>query len=250
MKTKNRPRRFGKKGFNRSLLLQSYLLRRGLVQRHGAAAAAARGHDAQVRTPRSPGHGGHEVPGHDEEKVDDDDGEELFSVCSSSSILRSGHAGKKKLDQSIRIFNLDLAAPRLLFRAFSRALMWPRVGAPAPPPVPAPPDPNLKRRIDTLALFAARNGPAFVDYTREQQRGNEEFEFLEGGEGASYFDFKLHEAVLEAARSGERHWDDDVDQQQRQGAAARGGGQEHHHHQFQPQKPAVDAFDLPAGLIP
>ena len=44
----------------------TYLLRRGLVQRHGASAATARGHDAQVRAPRSPGQGGHEVPGHSE----------------------------------------------------------------------------------------------------------------------------------------------------------------------------------------
>ena len=42
----------------------NYLLRRGLVQRHGASAAAARGQSGQVRAPRSPRQGGHEVPGH------------------------------------------------------------------------------------------------------------------------------------------------------------------------------------------
>ena len=46
------------------LLLFNYLLRRRLVQRHGASAAAARGQSAQVRAPRSPRQGGHEVSGH------------------------------------------------------------------------------------------------------------------------------------------------------------------------------------------
>lgn len=151
--------------------------------------------------------------------------------------------------------------------------MWPRVGGgPAPPPVPAPPDPTLQRRIDTLALFAARNGPAFVEYTRDQQKGNEDYEFLEGGEGASYFDFKLHEAVVEASRAGERHWDDDDDDGQ-EGAGAEGGAgggaggesqdprlqqlrqlRQQQQQQLQsrppPPPPSIDAFDLPPGLIP
>jgi len=135
--------------------------------------------------------------------------------------------------------------------------MWPRVGAPAPPPVPAPPDPDLQRRIDTLALFAARNGPAFVEYTREQQRGSEAYEFLEGGEGASYFDFRLHEALMEASRAGERHWDDHAHPQEEEQDDARagggGGGRDQRHQRFQPHQrppPAIDAFDLPPGLIP
>ena len=172
----------------------------------------------------------------------------MFSFFFVDSALWA--SGEKK--NSIRHQNFHSRSRALLCSALalSGALMWPRVGAPAPPPVPAPPEPDLKRRIDTLALFAARNGPAFVEYTREQQRGNDDYEFLEGGEGASYFDFKLHEAVAEASRSGERHWgDDEVDQQ---GAArgGSGGGGGRGGQQQQTQKPTVDAFDLPAGLIP
>lgn len=145
---------------------------------------------------------------------------------------------------------------------------------PPPPAVPPPQDPNLKRRIDTLALFAARNGPDFVDYTRRQQRGNDEFEFLEGGEGASYFDFKLYEAVMMTmAVQQQQHEEAEATMMQQRGeeaaeASRRSGRQElggqelHHHHQNQtrtqtqtltltrPQRPSVDVFELPAGLIP
>ncbi len=64
--TPRRPRFFQSPFFFLILLLQSHLLRRGLVQRHGAASAAASGHHTQLRAPRSPGQGGHEVPGHED----------------------------------------------------------------------------------------------------------------------------------------------------------------------------------------
>ena len=195
--------------------------------------------------------------GKGERRADDDESPAPF--CFFLSILLSSNRNpflsfELSLDLDL---DLDLAP---VWRDRASHPMWPRVGAPAPPPVPAPPDPDLQRRIDTLALFAARNGPAFVEYTREQQRGNDAYEFLEGGEGASYFDFRLHEAVVEAARSGERHWDDG-----QEGAGAGGGGgggggesrdprlqhlQQQQQQQQQQPPPTIDAFDLPPGLIP
>ncbi|XP_074582594.1 SUPPRESSOR-OF-WHITE-APRICOT/SURP RNA-binding domain containing protein 1 [Curcuma longa] len=59
------------------------------------------------------------------------------------------------------------------------------------PPAPPPSDPELQKRIDKLVEYAAKNGPEFEAMIREKQHDNPEYSFLFGGEGHSYYRYKL-----------------------------------------------------------
>ncbi|KAK6947654.1 CID domain [Dillenia turbinata] len=59
-----------------------------------------------------------------------------------------------------------------------------------PPPAP-PADPELHKRIDKTVEYAAKNGPEFEAMIREKQQDNPAYSFLFGGEGHSYYRYKL-----------------------------------------------------------
>jgi len=52
-------------------------------------------------------------------------------------------------------------------------------------------DASLRNIIDKLAEFVARNGPEFEAITKQKQQNNPKFEFLYGGEFASYYQFRV-----------------------------------------------------------
>ncbi|KAJ3671359.1 hypothetical protein LUZ60_007438 [Juncus effusus] len=60
----------------------------------------------------------------------------------------------------------------------------------APPP-PPPSDPELQKRIDKLAEYTLKNGPGFESMIREKQSNNPDYSFLFGGDGYSYYRYKL-----------------------------------------------------------
>eukprot|EP00958_Prasinococcus_capsulatus_P023234 scaffold3411_cov396-Prasinococcus_capsulatus_cf.AAC.3 len=66
---------------------------------------------------------------------------------------------------------------------------------PPPPPAPEPLDQELKKRIDKLVEYGAKNGPQFVNMILEKQQRNPQYAFLQGGDGAAYFRFALYYAV-------------------------------------------------------
>lgn len=62
------------------------------------------------------------------------------------------------------------------------------------PPAAAPPppgDPALRKAIETLAAFVARNGPAFEALALRHNAGDAAFRFLSGGEGAEYYRWRV-----------------------------------------------------------
>ncbi|CAL8107142.1 unnamed protein product [Calicophoron daubneyi] len=61
--------------------------------------------------------------------------------------------------------------------------------------IPAPPS-DLEQRniIEKLAEFVARNGQEFETLTKDKQRDNPKFAFLQGGEYYDYYTFKVEEA--------------------------------------------------------
>ena len=62
-----------------------------------------------------------------------------------------------------------------------------------PPDFAQPPaDDRLTQIITKLAQFASRNGPGFVDVIRQKQAGNNDYNFLSGGEGAAYWRWYLY----------------------------------------------------------
>ncbi|CAA2995382.1 calcium homeostasis endoplasmic reticulum -like isoform X1 [Olea europaea subsp. europaea] len=61
----------------------------------------------------------------------------------------------------------------------------------APPPAPPPSDPELQKRIDKLVEYAVKNGPEFEAVVREREQENPAYNFLFGGEGHSYYRYKL-----------------------------------------------------------
>ncbi|POO03861.1 RNA polymerase II-binding domain containing protein [Trema orientale] len=63
--------------------------------------------------------------------------------------------------------------------------------AAAPPPAAPPSDPELHKRVDKLAEYAAKNGPEFEAMIREKQQDNPDYGFLFGGEGHGYYRYKL-----------------------------------------------------------
>ncbi|XP_062101060.1 uncharacterized protein LOC133806979 [Humulus lupulus] len=64
-------------------------------------------------------------------------------------------------------------------------------GAPPPPPAAPPSDPELHKRVDKLAEYAAKNGPEFEAMIREKQQDNPDYGFLFGGDGHGYYRYKL-----------------------------------------------------------
>ncbi|KAA0196610.1 Calcium homeostasis endoplasmic reticulum protein [Fasciolopsis buskii] len=57
-----------------------------------------------------------------------------------------------------------------------------------------PSDPEQRNIIDKLSDFVARNGQEFESLTKEKQRDNPKFAFLQGGEFYDYYKFKVEEA--------------------------------------------------------
>ncbi|WCJ22025.1 G patch domain-containing protein TGH [Euphorbia peplus] len=64
---------------------------------------------------------------------------------------------------------------------------------PAPPEVSPPDDGNLKILIDGVATLVARCGKLFEDLSKEKNRSNPLFNFLDGGNGHEYYAWKLWE---------------------------------------------------------
>ncbi|ALC43736.1 scaf6, partial [Drosophila busckii] len=66
------------------------------------------------------------------------------------------------------------------------------------------PDASLRNIIDKLAEFVARNGPEFEAITKQKQQNNPKFEFLYGGEFASYYQYRVasEQAMLKQQASG------------------------------------------------
>lgn len=60
-----------------------------------------------------------------------------------------------------------------------------------PPPAPPPSDPEQQKCIDKLVEYAVKNGPEFEAMIREKQQDNPAYSFLFGGEGHSYYRYKL-----------------------------------------------------------
>lgn len=67
-------------------------------------------------------------------------------------------------------------------------LVSPAVGPPSTEP---PSDPDLLKTINTLAAYVARNGPAFEAVAVEKHANDPRFGFLFGGDGASYYRWKV-----------------------------------------------------------
>ncbi|XP_021768356.1 calcium homeostasis endoplasmic reticulum protein-like [Chenopodium quinoa] len=61
----------------------------------------------------------------------------------------------------------------------------------APPPAPPPQDPEMRKRIDKLVEYVAKNGPGFEAMVCEKEHKNPEYSFLFGGEGHGYYRYKL-----------------------------------------------------------
>ncbi|XP_033103667.1 calcium homeostasis endoplasmic reticulum protein-like [Anneissia japonica] len=55
----------------------------------------------------------------------------------------------------------------------------------------SPEDPELRKIIDKLANFVARNGPEFENMTKQKQANNPKFNFLFGGEYFNYYQYKV-----------------------------------------------------------
>ncbi|VDP01302.1 unnamed protein product [Soboliphyme baturini] len=54
-------------------------------------------------------------------------------------------------------------------------------------------DVELRKIIDKLAQFVARNGPEFEEMTKQKQKGNARFAFLFGGDNFLYYQYKVNE---------------------------------------------------------
>eukprot|EP00124_Ichthyophonus_hoferi_P005611 Ihof_evm3s862 gene=Ihof_evmTU3s862 len=67
------------------------------------------------------------------------------------------------------------------------------VASALPPQVIAPKDEDIKKVIDKLASYVARNGPEFENATREKQANNPKFAFLSGGENHAYYRWCVEE---------------------------------------------------------
>lgn len=52
-------------------------------------------------------------------------------------------------------------------------------------------DNELRKIIDKLAQFVARNGPEFEQMTKNKQKDNPKFSFLFGGEYFNYYQYKV-----------------------------------------------------------
>lgn len=52
-------------------------------------------------------------------------------------------------------------------------------------------DPEMKKIIDKLAQFVARNGPEFENMTKQKQKDNPQFGFLFGGLHYNYYQYRV-----------------------------------------------------------
>lgn len=52
-------------------------------------------------------------------------------------------------------------------------------------------DTEMKKIIDKLAQFVARNGPEFEHMTKQKQKDNAQFGFLFGGEHFNYYQYRV-----------------------------------------------------------
>ena len=52
-------------------------------------------------------------------------------------------------------------------------------------------DPEMKKIIDKLAQFVARNGPEFETMTKNKQKDNPQFGFLFGGQYYNYYQYRV-----------------------------------------------------------
>ncbi|KAF8389834.1 hypothetical protein HHK36_024353 [Tetracentron sinense] len=68
-----------------------------------------------------------------------------------------------------------------------------KLASPAPPEVPPPDDSNLRVLIEGIATLVARCGTLFEDLSREKNKANPLFCFLNGGNGHDYYTRKLWE---------------------------------------------------------
>lgn len=60
---------------------------------------------------------------------------------------------------------------------------------------PSPADIDLKKIINKLAEFVARNGPDFEMMTKKKQENNPKFSFLYGGD--EFFNYYVHRVAAE-----------------------------------------------------
>ena len=74
------------------------------------------------------------------------------------------------------------------------------VTPPGAQPAPPPADTAVRRSIDTLAPYVARNGPSFEALARERHANDPAFAFLRGGEGAAFYQQQVR-CLLRAAAS-------------------------------------------------
>lgn len=52
-------------------------------------------------------------------------------------------------------------------------------------------DLEMKKIIDKLAQFVARNGPEFEQMTKQKQKDNPQFAFLFGGQHYNYYQYRV-----------------------------------------------------------
>lgn len=57
--------------------------------------------------------------------------------------------------------------------------------------VPPPADPELRKTIEAMAPFVARNGPAFEAVAVKANAKSHKFSFLVGGAGAEYYRWRV-----------------------------------------------------------
>lgn len=57
--------------------------------------------------------------------------------------------------------------------------------------VPPPTDQELRKTIEAMAPFVARNGPAFEAVAVKENARSHKFEFLFGGAGAEYYRWRV-----------------------------------------------------------
>lgn len=62
--------------------------------------------------------------------------------------------------------------------------------------VPPPADPELRKTIEAMAPFVARNGPAFEAFAVKANAKSQKFSFIVGGAGAEYYRWRVQVVIL------------------------------------------------------
>ncbi len=84
--------------------------------------------------------------------------------------------------------------PVMMLHTLYHLLTLPAEVTPPEPPareVQPPEDVDLKRTIDAIAPFVARNGAAFEAIAVRQNARDNRFSFLKGGPGAEYYRWRV-----------------------------------------------------------